>query len=232
MFKLLKEVTGSEIEEPVDSVGPYKPDGWSVGMLANQGMILSCDGFQVKFDASQLDDFFDVVESGTPGEVRDHDGKIILVEPADDGIILVRTGDKIYPQGVLIGLDDLEHLGIEHFETGEEGEDSNEPISAADQPETEEPEEEEIVTIDEGVKAAFRRSGGKVKRGFRVTSGFRKGRVVASIKGAHKPRAKASTRAKLRLARRKKKVVRILKSKRTRKKSLSKRLARMNKLKK
>lgn len=82
--------------------------------------------------------------------------------------------------------------------------------------------------IEEGVKRAFRRSGNKIKRGFRVTSGFRKGRVVSSVAGAFKPRAKASTRMKLRIASRRKKVIRVLKAKRTRKKSVSKRLARMN----
>lgn len=223
-MKLLREV--NEVvspEEDVD-VGPHVPDGWSVGLLANHGMLLTCDGFSVKFDGVNLDKFFDIVEDGQPGEVKDHDGKVVLVEPSDDGIVLARHGDKIYPQGVLIGLDELKHLGIEHFENEDEDED--------DDPEETETTNSEEVTIDEGVKTAYRRAGKKIKRGFRVTSGFRKGRVVATAAGATKPRAKASTRAKLRLARKKKKVIRILKSKRTRKKSLSKRLARMNSLRK
>ena len=91
-----------------------------------------------------------------------------------------------------------------------------------------EPANVTINPVKEGVKAAYRRSGKKIKRGFRFTSGYRKGRVVANIKSAFKPRAKASTRMKLSIAGRRKKFVRILKSKRTRKKSLSKRLARLN----
>lgn len=93
--------------------------------------------------------------------------------------------------------------------------------------------EEHEATIDqelkEGVKRAYRRSGRKIKRGFRVTSGFRKGRVVSSVKSAYKPRAKASTRMKLKIASKRKKIIRVLKSKRTRKRSLSKRLASLNK---
>lgn len=220
-MKLLREV--NEVVAPEDDivVGPYVPDGWSVGLLANHGILLACDGFSVKFDGDNLDKFFDIVEDGQPGEVKDHDGKVVLVEPSDDGIVLARHGDKVYPEGVLIGLAELKHLGIEHFEQEHESD-----------PEEDGDQDTEEVTIDEGVKTAYRRAGKKIKRGFRVTSGFRKGRVVATAAGATKPRAKASTRAKLRLARKKKKVIRILKSKRTRKKSLSKRLARMNSLRK
>lgn len=224
-MKLLREV--NEVVAPEDDVvvGPHVPDGWSVGLLANHGMLLACDGFSVKFDGDNLDKFFDIVEDGQPGEVKDHDGKVVLVEPSDDGIVLARHGDKVYPEGVLIGLAELKHLGIEHFEHEHKEDPSQDP----EEGEAQDPEE---VTIDEGVKTAYRRAGKKIKRGFRVTSGFRKGRVVATAAGATKPRAKASTRAKLRLARKKKKVIRILKSKRTRKKSLSKRLARMNSLRK
>lgn len=82
--------------------------------------------------------------------------------------------------------------------------------------------------LTEGVKPAFRRVGTKIKRGFRVTTGRRKGRVVSSPDVANKPPAKALTRAKLRAAAHRNKLIRALKSKLTRRKSASIRLRRMN----
>lgn len=217
-MSLLREVN-DEVEgiPPVDDVespevGPASPDGWSVGHLAQHGMILSCDGFQLKLDIDQLNKFFDIAEDGTPGEIKDQNSKIVLVEPTEDSIVLTRTGDDVYPNGVTLDLDTLKEMGVEQDEIEQQAE--NDDTIATD--------------VDEAVKMAFRKSGGKIKRGFRVTSGIRKGRVVASLKTAFKPRAKASTRMKLKIAGRKKTIVRVLKSKRTRKKSLSKRLHRMN----
>jgi len=215
-MNLLKEVN-DEVEgvaplEATPAVGPATPDGWSVGHLAQHGMILSCDGFQLKLDIDQLNKFFDIAEDGTPGEIKDQNSKIILVEPTDDSIVLTRTGDTVYPSGVVLDLATLKEIGVEQDEIEQQDEEDGTIDN----------------TVDEAVKQAFRKSGGKIKRGFRVTSGIRKGRVVASLKTAFKPRAKASTRMKLKIAGRKKKVIRILKSKRTRKKSLSKRLHRMN----
>lgn len=215
-MNLLKEVN-DEVEgvAPVEAtpiVGPTTPDGWSVGHLAQHGMILSCDGFQLKLDIDQLNKFFDIAEDGTPGEIRDQNSKIILVEPTDDSIVLTRTGDTVYPSGVVLDLATLKEIGVEQDDSEQQAEEDGTIDNV----------------VDEAVKAAYRRSGKKLKRGFRVTSGIRKGRVVASLKTAFKPRAKASTRMKLKIAGRKKKVIRILKSKRTRKKSLSKRLHRMN----
>jgi hypothetical protein len=217
-MNLLKEVNdkvegippAEEVEAPAD-IGPKTPDGWSVGHLAQHGMILSCDGFQLKLEIDELHKFFDIAEDGSPGEVKDQNGKIILVEPTDDSIVLTRTGDTVYPNGVVLDLDTLKEIGIEQ-----------------DSSEKQDEEDDTIDDVAEAVKPAYRKSGGKIKRGFRVTSGIRKGRVVANLKTAFKPRAKASTRMKLKIASRKHKVVRVLKSKRTRKKSLSKRLARMN----
>lgn len=212
-MSLLKEVANGQTEEP-SSVKqepvPVKPDGWNVGHLTNHGIILSCDGFQLRLGPDQLQEFFDIAEDGKPGEIRDHNGVIVLVEPTSNSIILTREGDPVYPSGVILDLETLEEIGIEKDDNKEDKDNSSND------------------TIDEGVKAAFRRSGKKIKKGFRVTSGFRKGRVVANIKTAFKPRAKASTRMKLSIASRKKKIIRVLKSKRTRKKSLSKRLVRMN----
>lgn len=215
-MSLLKEVTDEvkvvppeEVEPP--EVGPETPDGWSVGHLALHGLILSCDGFQLKLDIDQLNKFFDIAEDGTPGEIKDQNSDVILVEPTDNSIVLTRTGDKVYPNGVVLDLDTLKEIGIEQDE-----------LEAQDE------EEPEGDTIKEGVKRAYRRSGKGIKRGFRVTSGYRKGRVVAKLSTAYKPRAKASTRMKLSIAGRRKKVIRVLKSRRTRKKSISKRLTRMN----
>lgn len=215
-MNLLKEVNDDvEGVAPVEAtpiVGPTTPDGWSVGHLAQHGMILSCDGFQLKLDIDQLNKFFDIAEDGAPGEIRDQNSKIILVEPTDDSIVLTRTGDTVYPSGVVLDLATLKEIGVEQDDSEQQAEEDGTIDNV----------------VDEAVKAAYRRSGKKLKRGFRVTSGIRKGRVVASLKTAFKPRAKASTRMKLKIAGRKKKVIRILKSKRTRKKSLSKRLHRMN----
>lgn len=214
-MNLLKEVNdeveGVEPEEVKAAVGPSTPDGWSIGHLAQHGMILSCDGFQLKLDIDELHKFFDIAEDGAPGEIKDQNSKVVLVEPTDDSIVLTRTGDPVYPNGVVLDLDTLKEIGVEQDDSEEQDE-----------------KDDTIATVDEAVKMAFRRSGGKIKRGFRVTSGIRKGRVVANMSTAFKPRAKASTRMKLKIASRKKKVIRVLKSKRTRKKSISKRLARMN----
>lgn len=218
MLSLLREVNDEVegVEAPLKAdapeAGPASPDGWSVGHLSQHGMILSCDGFQLKLSIDELHKFFDIAEDGTPGEIRDQNSDIVLVEPTSDSIVLTRTGDQVYPNGVSLDLDTLKEMGVEQEDSEEE------------------PEENDTIEqqTDEAVKMAFRRSGGKIKRGFRVTSGIRKGRVVANMKTAFKPRAKASTRMKLKIAGRKKKIVRILKSKRTRKKSQSKRLHRMN----
>lgn len=224
-MSLLKEVTkDKEVQEEPKAgdvkdldkpdVGPTEPDGWSVGHLANHGIILSCDGFQLKLDIDELNKLFDIAEDGEPGEVRDENGNIVLVEPTENSIVLTRVNDEIYPSGVVLNLKTLKDMGIE------QGDPKDDKDTAAS--------DVTMNPVEEGVKAAYRRVGKKITRGFRVTSGYRKGRIVANMKTAFKPRAKASTRMKLSIAGRKKKFVRILKSKRTRKKSLSKRLARMN----
>jgi hypothetical protein len=232
-MKLLREVTAKEPAEEPSSAGPVAPEGgWNIGHLANHGVLLSCDGFSMKLDLDQLNALFDLAEDGESGEVKDHAGSVVYVEVLDDRIVLSREGDKAYPQGVIVDAKTLKELGIEQHEEEEE------PRQPEEEPETDEagdtidPNTEEEVDdkeLKEGIKRAFRRSGKKIKRGFRVTSGFRKGRVVASVKSAFKPRAPARTRMKLKIAARKKKIVRVLKAKRTRMKPLSKRLARMNK---
>lgn len=235
-MKLLREVTKKtdQVEASV-STGPVSPEeGWNVGHLANHGIILSCDGFSMKLDLDQLNVLFDLAEDGESGEVKDHAGNPVFVEVMDDHIILSREGDETYPQGVIVDAKTLKELGIEeHEDTEDDEEDTQED---EEQPKDDQVDNEADDTIDrddeqlkEGVKRAFRRAGKKIKRGFRVTSGFRKGRVVANIKNAFKPRAKARTRMKLKVAARKKKIVRIMKAKRTRMKPLSKRLVRMNK---
>jgi len=219
MLKLLQELTSKETvsDEPILPKG-----GWNVGHLANHGVILSAEGFIIKLDINQLNDLFDLAEDGESGEIEDHSGKSVYVEVLDDSIVLSRDNDKIYPQGIVLDEKTLKELGIETYEeeqpSEEDAEDEDDDIIKSSN-------EEEL---EEGIKRAFRRQGKKIKRGFRVTSGFRKGRVVSSARAAFKPRAKARTRMKLKLASRKKKIIRILKSKRTRRKPTSRRLVRMN----
>jgi hypothetical protein len=212
-MRLLREVTEG-VPQPV-----IPKDGWNVGHLAHHGIMLSCDGFSMRLDLEQLNLLFDYAEDGMDGELRDHAGNPVYVEVNDDTIILSRDNDKTYPSGAVLDAKTLKEMGIEQYEE--------------EQPEDEDEEDEPNVTIEpeevkEGVKRAFRRVGNKIKRGFRVTSGWRKGRVVSSPSGAFKKRPRARTRMKLRIAARRRKVVRILKSARTRKRSVSKRLRRLN----
>lgn len=219
-MKLLKEVTKDE-EAIASSSLTLPKGGWTIGHLAHHGLLLSCDGFSLRLDLDQLNALFDLAEDGESGEIRDHANRPVYVEVADDSIILSRANDETYPNGVVLDLDTLREIGIEQY--------------SDDEPEDQNKDDSDDATIDsedelkEGVKRAFRRSGGKIKRGFRVTSGFRRGRVVANIKNAYKPRAKASTRMKLKIASRKKKIIRLLKSRITRRRPLSKRLVAMNK---
>lgn len=202
-MQLLQEI--SALLDKAKIIQPIKPDkGWNIGSLGEHGLILSCDGFILRLDADELQKFFDIAEDGEENEIKDHNGDVVLVEPTENSIVLSRADDKVYPGGVILDLKTLKKIGIEE-------------------------NEKEVQEVQEGIKAAYRRSGKKIKRGFRVTSGFRKGRIVANARTAYKPRAKASTRMKLRIAGRRKRIIRILKSRKTRKKSLSKRLARMNK---
>lgn len=202
-----------EAAKVINLTGPVVPDGWNIGNLPNNGIILSCDGFSVKFNVEQLNTLFDIAEDGKAGEIKDSTGRLIYVEPNEKTIIITRQGDKNYPFGVVIDAKTLKKIGIEEH---------NEPEENAASTDNDD-------NMDEGIKLVYRRVGTKIKRGFRVTSGFRKGRVVATAAGAYKPRAKASTRSKMRIGRYKKRVIRILKSKKTRKKSASRRLVRLNK---
>lgn len=193
---------------------PVQPDGWTVAQLGTHGLILTCDGLQIRLSRANAERFFDIIENEGLDNVQTDDGFWIEVDAdAEDGNVIIRllfTSEKIvnnYPDGVVLDSDSLAKIGVS-IDVIEIDDDSD--------------------AIEEGVKRAYRRSGKKLKRGFRVTSGIRKGRVVANIKTAHKPRAPAATRMKLRMARKKKKLIRVLKSKRTRRKSLSKRLRRLN----
>jgi hypothetical protein len=224
-MRLLREVT-EEIQGPVTPEG-----GWNVGHLAHHGILISCDGFSMKLDLDQLNALFDLAEDGQDGEVYDHDDNPVFVEIGDGTIVLSREGDKAYPTGVVLDQTTLKEMGIEEHE-------AEQPIEGAEGPgqdDTIDPEAVDVeaaepeVELEEGVKRAFRRSGKKIKRGFRVTSGWRKGRVVSNIKNAYKPRPKARTRLKLRIASKKKRIIRLLKGRITRRKPLSKRLVAYNK---
>lgn len=210
---LLREVLKNPDDSPAEP-----PFGWSVGHLANLGVMLSTPGFEIRLDSDELDKFFDAIESGEGGEVRDHDGDIVTVAIEDDQVVLSRPSDYAYPYGVIIDLSTLKEMGIEQYEEQEDDPESEFEVLVDDD-----------TVVTEGVKRAFRRSGKKIKVGFRVTSGYRKGRVVSSAKAAYKPRIKASTRTKLKLASRRKKFVRILKGRITRRKPMSKRLTTLNK---
>jgi hypothetical protein len=205
---------------------PISPeDGWDVGHLADLGVLISSDEYSFRLDHENLNALFDSAESMEDYEIRDHEGHLIEVHPTEGGIILFPANEH-FEDGILLDLKVLKVLGIEQYEE-HQGDDD---LEFAYDPLTDDVMmSDEFDPLDEGIKRAFRRSGKKIKRGFRVTSGFRKGRVVSSPSGAFKPRAKASTRMKLRIKARRKKVIRVLKGKRTRRKSASKRLVRMNK---
>lgn len=215
-MNLLLEVAKAEASAIAEPAG-----GWSVGQLAHLGLMLSCKGFRVRFDHHNLNLLFDIVEDDDDGEVRATNGDIIVVEPHENGVILYPPAG--FDDGLLLGLKTLKEMGIEQVE-----EDDGQPSQDVDELD-DDGTISEVENLEEGIRKAFKRSGGKIKRGFRVTSGFRKGRVVSSAKAAFKPRKKATTRMKLKLAGRRKKIVRIMKGKRTRRRALSKRLAKMNK---
>ncbi len=220
-MRLLREVTEGQPTAP--------HGGWNVGHLANLGIMLSCDDFSIRLDLDNLNRLFDYAEDDEVGEVKDHSGEVVMVSPYEDGIVLTPIDNAQFPNGLILDLDTLEEMGIEQYEENLDEPDS-EFDELSDDVKIESDEFDELSdTVEEGIKRAFRRSGKKIKRGFRVTSGFRKGRVVSSPAGAFKPRKKASTRMKLKIASRKKKVIRVLKGKRTRRKATSQRLVRMNK---
>lgn len=215
-MNLLKEISAADSSVRAESAPAVPEDGWNVGHLGNQGVLLSCDGFVLKLDVDQLNAFFDIVEEGGDGEIVDHNGKSVYVEVGDEQIVLSRANDPVFPNGIVLDEKTLKELGVERPEEATEVEVDDDTIDDAEE-------------LKEGIKRAFRRSGKKIKRGWRVTSGFRKGRVVANPKSAFKPRAKAKTRMKLKIASRKKRIIRLLKSKITRRKPISKRLKAMNK---
>lgn len=223
------------LREVLEGVPVVPEGGWDVGHLANLGMLLSAEGFTLRLDDTNLDILFDIAEAGDPGEVRDHSGRIIEIVPTEDSIILTPRDDPNFPNGIVIDLATLKEMGIEQHDE----ETADDPTSEFDSLEDNDTVSSDDLdhsgfdalsdVIEEGVKRAYRRVGKKIKRGFRVTSGFRKGRVVASAKAAYKPRAKASTRMKLSIAGRKKKFIRIWKAKKTRRLPASKRLRKLNK---
>lgn len=228
-MRLLREVSEG---------APVIPEGgWNVGHLANLGVLLSCDGFSIRLDLDNLNKLFDYAEDDTVGTVRDHSGKTLDVRPYEDGIILTPHDDPAFPNGIVLDLDALEEMGIEAYEEVQADEPDSEydelPNDDTIEPTDDEGDEQDVLptdeTVEEGIKQAFRRKGKKIVRGFRVTSGFRKGRVVSSASGAFKPRKSAATRMKMKIAARKKRVIRVLKGKRTRRKPTSRRLVRMNK---
>lgn len=177
---------------------PKKPDGWNIAEHAG-GLLLSSTGFSLDITEDELDRLVAILNKGGVGEIKDNDGDVVTVEVTDDSIILTRADDKLYPHGIVLPIEDFTEY-----------------------------EEDAAAPIIEGLRPAFKRVGKKIKRGFRVTSGRRKGQVVSNPSTAYKPPIAASTRNKLRIAAKKKKLIRALKSKMTRKKGISIRLRRMN----
>jgi len=175
---------------------PVEVDGWNVAHL-NGGLLLSSNDFMVQFSPSEVDKLLNILNTQTPGKLRDTRGDVVTVIPEKNHVILTRASDEIYPGGIILPVDAFSDF------------DEDEPIV-------------------EGIKPAFRRVGNKIKRGYRVTSGRRKGRVIVNRATANKPPISGRTRAKLRIAARRNKFVRALKSKMTRRKGASIRLRRMN----
>lgn len=237
-MKLLQEVASD------DSKPAYPAGGWNVGRLANLGVLLTCDGFSVRFDDVNLNLLFDLAEMDVPGELRAHDGQVIEIIPDTSSGIVIRPKNSFeYPNGIVLDLETLKELGIEQYEEDDgEPEDASvvvpsggknlgEPLSKFDSLSNDDTVSsgDEFDTLEEGVRPAFRRVGKKIKRGFRVTSGFRKGRVLSSAKSAFKPRVSAKTHMKLSIASKRKKFMRMMKGKMTRRRATSRQLVRMNK---
>ena len=177
---------------------PKEVKGWNVAELAG-GLLLSADDFTVQFSVDQVDDLLDILNSELEGDVRDVEGNLVHVSHlGKDAIVLTRANDKVYPYGIILPVDAFSDM------------------------------DDDEAPIVEGIKPTWRRVGSKIKRGYRVTSGFRKGRVMAHPTGASAPRAAASTRRKLSVAAKRNKFKRMLKSKLTRHKTASMQLHRLN----
>lgn len=85
----------------------------------------------------------------------------------------------------------------------------------------------DAVQLDE-ITMAYKRSGGKIVKAFRCTSGRRKGKLVSNITDCFKRKnIKLSRKAKI--SARKTKAIRTRKSKITKKKAASKAVQRLNK---
>lgn len=162
------------------------------------GLLLSASDFTLRLGASEVDKLLGLLNDGRDGVLRDVDGRKVHVSPSQDALVLTRPDDRVYPHGIILPVDAFSEL------------------DKGDAP------------IIEGLRPAFRRVGGRIVRGYRVTSGRRKGQVVADPATAHHPPVPGRTRAKLRAAAVRKRLVRALKAKLTRRRSVSIRLRRLN----
>lgn len=177
---------------------PVRPDGWNIAELAG-GMLFSSDDFILQLSTTEVDKFIDILNSQNGGQVRDSNGDVVdIAVPNREHVILRRVNDKTYPNGIILPVDAFSEV-----------DDGDEPVI-------------------EGIRPAFRRVGTKIKRGYRVTSGRHKGQVVVHPETANKPPLKAVTRAKLKAAAHRTRLIRALKSKLTRKKPASLKLRRLN----
>lgn len=82
--------------------------------------------------------------------------------------------------------------------------------------------------LEEGTRRVFVRRGGVIKKAYKCSSGPRKGRAVSNPAQCFAPRKKASTRAKIARAARKKTAIRVLKSRVAKRKAIHFKLKRLN----
>lgn len=84
------------------------------------------------------------------------------------------------------------------------------------------------MNINEGTRRVFIRRGGVIKKAYKCMSGPRKGRSVSNPSTCFAPRKKASTRAKIARATRKRTSIRVQKSRVAKRKAIHFKLKRLN----
>jgi hypothetical protein len=154
---------------------PAIPDGgWNVGHLANLGLLLSCENFSIRIDLANLNALFDIVESGEIGEIRDHDARIVEVDPTNGSVVLTVRGDTDFPNGLVLDPDTLKEMGIEQYEETASDDPTSEFDSLSDddtvQPDVQQNQYDPLDGDPNVVAEALKlRRVKKTKRGFKVT---------------------------------------------------------------
>jgi hypothetical protein len=151
--------------QEVLSTSPEKPEGgWNVGHLANLGLILSAEGISVRLDLFNLNLLFDLIEANESGEVRDHQNRIVEVQPQTATVVLKIRGDETYPNGVVLDAATLKEMGLEEYEEQSAEEPSTadaEPSSSFDPLEDEDTISQKFDALEEGIY--FKRPAQKLK---------------------------------------------------------------------